>query len=120
MLVHMGVILTWLGLGLIAGALGRLIVPSSQSWGLSAAVGLATLGAFVAGVCAWLATGRAPAGVGGLTTAAAGATLALWAAKRLEGRQSESDADRETRSRPAEGHARPGDRHGHNPATIGR
>lgn len=59
-------ILAWLVLGLIAGALAKLIYPGHQGGGIIATIGLGILGALVGG---WL--GQALLGAGG--GAAAGA-----------------------------------------------
>ena len=59
-------ILAWLVLGLIAGALAKLIYPGHQGGGIFATIGLGILGALVGG---WL--GQTLLGTGG--AAAAGA-----------------------------------------------
>ncbi len=45
----MGSILAWLALGLIAGALAKLIYPGRQGGGIFATIGLGILGALVGG-----------------------------------------------------------------------
>ncbi|MGB5635697.1 MAG: GlsB/YeaQ/YmgE family stress response membrane protein [Waterburya sp.] len=63
-------ILAWLVLGLIAGALAKLIYPGHQGGGIFATIGLGILGAFVGGYIgqAFLgSSGAAAASVGALT-----------------------------------------------------
>jgi uncharacterized membrane protein YeaQ/YmgE (transglycosylase-associated protein family) len=73
-------ILTWLVLGLIAGALAKLIYPGHQGGGIFATIGLGILGALVGG---WL--GKAIFGVSatglsipGIIAAVLGAMLLIF------------------------------------------
>ncbi|MEB3887346.1 GlsB/YeaQ/YmgE family stress response membrane protein [Lyngbya sp. CCY1209] len=50
-------ILAWLALGLIAGALAKLIYPGDQGGGILATIGLGILGAFVGGFLGQLILG---------------------------------------------------------------
>jgi len=61
-------ILAWIVLGLIAGALAKLIYPGTQGGGIFATIGLGILGAVLGG---WL--GQALLGSGAAAQASAGA-----------------------------------------------
>lgn len=61
-------ILAWLVLGLIAGALAKLIYPGKQGGGIVATIGLGILGALVGGY-----VGQALLGSSGAAAASAGA-----------------------------------------------
>ncbi|MCC0178700.1 GlsB/YeaQ/YmgE family stress response membrane protein [Waterburya agarophytonicola K14] len=61
-------ILAWLALGLIAGALAKLIYPGHQGGGILATMGLGILGALVGGY-----VGQALLGSSGAAAASAGA-----------------------------------------------
>ncbi|MEM9510741.1 MAG: GlsB/YeaQ/YmgE family stress response membrane protein [Cyanobacteria bacterium P01_E01_bin.35] len=63
-------ILAWLALGLIAGALAKLIYPGHQGGGIFATIGLGILGALVGGYVGQAllgSSGAAAASVGALT-----------------------------------------------------
>ena len=63
-------ILAWLALGLIAGALAKLIYPGHQGGGIFATIGLGILGALVGGYIGQAllgSSGAAAASVGALT-----------------------------------------------------
>lgn len=63
-------ILAWLVLGLIAGALAKLIYPGQQGGGIIATIGLGILGALIGGFIGKAVvpgTGAAAASVGALT-----------------------------------------------------
>ena len=63
-------ILAWLALGLIAGALAKLIYPGHQGGGIIATIGLGILGALVGGFVGQAllgSSGAAAASVGALT-----------------------------------------------------
>ena len=63
-------ILAWLALGLIAGALAKLIYPGHQGGGIFATIGLGILGALVGGFVGQAllgSSGAAAASVGALT-----------------------------------------------------
>jgi uncharacterized membrane protein YeaQ/YmgE (transglycosylase-associated protein family) len=63
-------ILAWLALGLIAGALAKLIYPGQQGGGIFATIGLGILGALVGGFVGQSllgSSGAAAASVGALT-----------------------------------------------------
>ncbi len=63
-------ILAWLALGLIAGALAKLIYPGRQGGGIFATIGLGILGALVGGYVGQAllgSSGAAAASVGALT-----------------------------------------------------
>lgn len=61
-------ILAWLALGLIAGALAKLVYPGHQGGGILATIGLGILGALVGGYI-----GQAVLGSSGAAAASAGA-----------------------------------------------
>ena len=61
-------ILAWLALGLIAGALAKLIYPGHQGGGIIATIGLGILGAIIGGFI-----GQALLGSSGAAAASAGA-----------------------------------------------
>jgi uncharacterized membrane protein YeaQ/YmgE (transglycosylase-associated protein family) len=63
-------IIAWLVLGLIAGALAKLIYPGQQGGGIFATIGLGILGALVGGYLGQVllgSSGAAAASVGALT-----------------------------------------------------
>ncbi len=60
-------ILAWLVLGLIAGALAKLIYPGQQGGGIFATIGLGILGSLVGGYISQALLGGAAASVGTLT-----------------------------------------------------
>jgi len=63
-------ILAWLALGLIAGALAKLIYPGHQGGGIIATIGLGILGALIGGFVGGAvlgSSGAAAASVGALT-----------------------------------------------------
>lgn len=63
-------ILAWLALGLIAGALAKLIYPGHQGGGIFATIGLGILGAMIGGFLGQLllgSSGAAAASAGALT-----------------------------------------------------
>ncbi|BAZ46064.1 hypothetical protein NIES4102_30920 [Chondrocystis sp. NIES-4102] len=64
----MGGIIAWLVLGLIAGALAKLIYPGNQGGGIAATIGLGILGALVGGYL-----GKMLLGSSGAAAASAGA-----------------------------------------------
>lgn len=64
----MGGIIAWLVLGLIAGALAKLIYPGHQGGGIFATIGLGILGAMVGGFL-----GKKLLGASGAAAASAGA-----------------------------------------------
>lgn len=64
----MGGIIAWLVLGLIAGALAKLIYPGHQGGGIFATIGLGILGALIGGFL-----GKALLGSSGAAAASAGA-----------------------------------------------
>ncbi|MGF1492220.1 MAG: GlsB/YeaQ/YmgE family stress response membrane protein [Microcoleaceae cyanobacterium] len=64
----MASIISWLVLGLIAGALAKLIYPGRQGGGIIATIGLGILGAMVGGFL-----GQTLLGSGGAAAASAGA-----------------------------------------------
>ncbi|MEL7037515.1 MAG: GlsB/YeaQ/YmgE family stress response membrane protein [Cyanobacteria bacterium J06592_8] len=66
----MGGIIAWLVLGLIAGALAKLIYPGHQGGGIFATIGLGVLGAMVGGYLGQLllgSSGAAAASAGALS-----------------------------------------------------
>lgn len=75
-------ILTWVVLGLIAGALAKLIYPGHQGGGIFATIGLGILGALIGGwVGQALGFGTATAGslsLAGIITAVLGAMLLIF------------------------------------------
>ncbi len=60
-------ILAWLVLGLIAGALAKVIYPGRQGGGIFATIGLGILGALVGGYISQALLGGAAASAGTLT-----------------------------------------------------
>ncbi|BAU64199.1 hypothetical protein STA3757_15700 [Stanieria sp. NIES-3757] len=63
-------IIAWIVLGLIAGAIAKLIYPGSQGGGIFATIGLGILGALVGGYLGQVllgSSGAAAASVGALT-----------------------------------------------------
>ena len=73
-------ILAWVVLGLIAGALAKLIYPGHQGGGIFATIGLGVLGALVGGFVgqALLGVGTTAFSVPGIITAVLGAMLLIF------------------------------------------
>jgi len=73
-------ILAWIVLGLIAGALAKLIYPGNQGGGIFATMGLGILGALVGGYVgqALLGVGTTAFSLGGIITAVLGAMLLIF------------------------------------------
>lgn len=73
-------ILTWIVLGLIAGALAKLIYPGHQGGGIFATIGLGILGAIVGGWIAKAAFGVATIGLSwqGILFAVIGAMVLIF------------------------------------------
>jgi uncharacterized membrane protein YeaQ/YmgE (transglycosylase-associated protein family) len=77
-------IITWIILGIIAGALAKLIYPGNQGGGILATMVLGIIGAFIGGTLhTWLTTGALQlAGVtfslGGLGLAIVGAMICIF------------------------------------------
>jgi len=73
-------ILAWVVLGLIAGALAKLIYPGHQGGGIFATIGLGILGALIGGYVgqALLGVGATAFSIGGIVTAVLGAMLLIF------------------------------------------
>jgi len=73
-------ILAWVVLGLIAGALAKLIYPGHQGGGIFATIGLGVLGALVGGYLgqALLGAGTTAFSLTGIITAVLGAMLLIF------------------------------------------
>jgi uncharacterized membrane protein YeaQ/YmgE (transglycosylase-associated protein family) len=73
--------LGWLIVGLIAGALGRLLVPGRQSMGIVATMGLGLLGSIIGGLISSAVFGRDPMDpgfhTGGIMMSTIGAVIVL-------------------------------------------
>jgi uncharacterized membrane protein YeaQ/YmgE (transglycosylase-associated protein family) len=80
-------LLTWLLLGLVVGALAKLIMPGKDGGGIVLTTLLGIAGAFVGGfVGALLGVGSvADFSLGSLALATLGALLLLWGHRRLRG-----------------------------------
>jgi uncharacterized membrane protein YeaQ/YmgE (transglycosylase-associated protein family) len=76
----LGSILTWIVLGLIAGALAKLIYPGRQGGGIFATIGLGILGAIVGGWVAQALFGITAAGLSwqGILFAVIGAMILIF------------------------------------------
>lgn len=76
----MGVI-GWLFIGLIAGALARLLVPGRQPMGMLLTMGLGLVGSLLGGMLSWLVFGDDPGNPGfhasGLIMSTIGAIIVL-------------------------------------------
>jgi uncharacterized membrane protein YeaQ/YmgE (transglycosylase-associated protein family) len=73
-------ILAWVVLGLIAGALAKLIYPGNQGGGIFATIGLGILGALVGGYVGQtlLGVGTTAFSLSGIITAVVGAMLLIF------------------------------------------
>ncbi len=72
--------LWWLIIGLIAGALARLIMPGKDAMGLLATMLLGIAGSILGGLVSWAIWGAETTGFrpGGLLLSILGAVLVLW------------------------------------------
>ena len=70
----------WLIIGLIAGALARLIMPGRDPMGIIATILLGILGSVIGGLVSWAIWGSETRGLqpGGLLLSILGAILVLW------------------------------------------
>ena len=70
----------WLIIGLIAGALARLIMPGRDPMGIIATILLGILGSVIGGLVSWAIWGSETRGfqMGGLLLSILGAILVLW------------------------------------------
>lgn len=77
-------ILSWLLMGLVAGALAKWIMPGPDGGGIIITMVLGVVGAFVGGLIGSL-VGFSPAGftIGGVALATAGAFLVLFIYKKI-------------------------------------
>jgi len=77
----------WIIIGLIAGALARLIMPGKDSMGIIATILLGIVGSIVGGLVSWAIWGASngfqPAG---LLLSILGAILVLWIWRMVKGR----------------------------------
>jgi uncharacterized membrane protein YeaQ/YmgE (transglycosylase-associated protein family) len=73
-------ILAWVVLGLIAGAIAKLIYPGNQGGGIFATIGLGILGSLVGGYVgqALLGVGTTALSVSGIVSAVIGAILLIF------------------------------------------
>ena len=73
-------ILSWIVVGLIAGALARLIMPGRDPMGIIATILLGILGSVIGGLVSWAIWGSETRGFqpGGLLLSILGAILVLW------------------------------------------
>ena len=77
-----GSIIAWLVLGIIAGAIAKLIMPGKQGGGIVMTIILGIIGAFVGGLIAMVIPGLHPAGstlsIGSIVLAIIGALVVLF------------------------------------------
>ena len=81
--------LWWLIIGLIAGALARLIMPGKDAMGLLATMLLGIAGSIIGGLVSWAIWGTDTTGgfrVGGLLLSILGAILLLWIWRMVKSR----------------------------------
>jgi uncharacterized membrane protein YeaQ/YmgE (transglycosylase-associated protein family) len=80
----------WLIIGLIAGALARLIMPGRDAMGWLATILLGIVGSIVGGLISWAIWGPDTAGTGfrpaGLLLSILGAIVVLWIWRMIRGR----------------------------------
>lgn len=76
-------------IGLIAGALARLVVPGRQSMGIGMTIVLGIIGSFAGGFLSWLFTGGGggPLQASGLLMSIVGAIIVLGAYVAFSGRK---------------------------------
>lgn len=79
-------IVTWIFLGLIAGALGKLLMPGDDPGGLVATMGIGIAGAFVGGFLGSVVGVGSITGfnVGSILTAAAGSMVLLFVYRKIK------------------------------------
>ena len=79
-------ILTWVILGLVAGALGKLLMPGDDPGGLFVTMGIGIAGAFVGGFLgSFVGIGSVTGfNVGSILTAAGGSMVLLFAYRKLK------------------------------------
>jgi len=82
--------IVWLIVGLIAGALARLIMPGRDPMGIFATILLGIVGSILGGLVSWAIWGADEAGRGfqpaGLLLSILGAILVLWIYRMLKSR----------------------------------
>jgi uncharacterized membrane protein YeaQ/YmgE (transglycosylase-associated protein family) len=78
----------WLIIGLVAGALARLIMPGKDSMGILATMLLGIAGSIVGGLVSWALWGTDSSGfhAGGLLLSILGAILLLWIVRMVRSR----------------------------------
>lgn len=78
----------WLIIGLIAGALARLIMPGRDAMGLVATILLGIAGSIIGGLVSWTIWGADTTGFrpGGLLLSILGAILLLWIWRMVKAR----------------------------------
>lgn len=80
----------WLIIGLIAGALARLIMPGRDAMGWLATILLGIVGSIVGGLISWAIWGPETEGAGfrpaGLLLSILGAIIVLWIWRMIKGR----------------------------------
>jgi uncharacterized membrane protein YeaQ/YmgE (transglycosylase-associated protein family) len=78
----------WIIIGLIAGALARLIMPGRDSMGIFATILLGILGSVIGGLVSWAIWGGSTTGFqpAGLLLSILGAILVLWIWRMVKGR----------------------------------
>ena len=79
-------ILSWIILGLVAGALGKLLMPGDDPGGLFVTMGIGIAGAFVGGFLGSIVGIGSVTGfnVGSILTAAAGSMVLLFAYRKMK------------------------------------
>lgn len=79
-------ILSWIIMGLLAGALAKWIMPGKDGGGLFITMGLGIAGAFVGGwIGQMIGIGGSGFTIGGIVTATGGALLLLFAYRQIKG-----------------------------------
>ena len=80
----------WLIIGLIAGALARLIMPGRDAMGMIATIVLGIVGSILGGLVSWAIWGADTEGTGfqpaGLLLSIVGAILVLWIWRMMKSR----------------------------------
>ena len=80
--------IAWVIVGLIAGALARLIMPGRDPMGIIATILLGIVGSFIGGLISWAIWGSDTRGFqpGGLLLSILGAIVVLWIWRMLRSR----------------------------------
>lgn len=80
-------VIGWIFFGLIAGSLGRLLVPGRQAIGLGSTIALGIAGSFAGGFVHYLIRGGDPLQPSGMLMSIAGAVVVLLIALSMGSRQ---------------------------------